>query len=89
MVDLVRAAFILGATASFLFLMSGLEVVQAFFEGWAPQLVADTVASLSFLSHFKLLMRGVIELPTLFYFTSLIGLLLFLNTAIIDSLKTR
>ena len=82
-------AFILGATASLLFLMSGLEMVQAFFEGWAPQILADTIASLSFLSHFRLLMRGVIELPTLFYFTSLIALLLFLNAAIIDSLKTR
>ena len=34
-------AFVLAAAICFLFLMSGLELVQAFFRGWAPDALVD------------------------------------------------
>ena len=46
-------AFVLGAAACFLFLMSGVDLVLAAFRAWAPPLVVDTVASFSFITHFS------------------------------------
>lgn len=77
-------AFVLGAIACFVFLMSGVELVLAAFRGWAPQLVVDVVASFSIITHFSGLMRGVIELGTVVFFASLIGLCLVVNTLIVD-----
>ena len=57
-------AFVVGAAACFLFLMSGLDLVLAAFRPWAPPLVVDTVASFSFLTHFGQLTKGVIDLAT-------------------------
>jgi len=57
------------------------------FTGWAPQFVIDTIASLSFLTHFKTMARGLVTLQSLFFFFSLIGLALFINTIIIDLKK--
>ena len=80
-------AFIIGAALSFLFLMSGLPLVLSAFQGWAPQLLVDTIASLSFLTHFQAITKGVIDLRTAIFFVSLIALCLFANTAIIDLKK--
>ena len=44
-------AFVIGAAVIFLFMMSGLELVQSAFRGWAPELVIDLVRSFSFLVH--------------------------------------
>ena len=40
-------AFVAAAAICFLFLMSGLELVQAFFQAWAPAFLVDAVARLS------------------------------------------
>lgn len=77
-------AFIISAVVCFLFLMSGVELVQSFFQGWAPDFVLDTVRSLSFLTHFNVITRGVIDLRDIIYFASLIGVFLYVNAAIVD-----
>ena len=77
-------AFILSSVVCFLFLMSGLELVQSFFQGWAPEFVLDALRSLSFLTHFNTIIRGVIDLRDVVYFASMIGVFLFANTAIVD-----
>jgi ABC-2 type transport system permease protein len=64
--------------------MSGLELVQSFFQGWAPEFVLDALRSLSFLTHFNTIIRGVIDLRDVVYFASMIGVFLFANTAIVD-----
>ena len=58
-------AFVVGAAACFLFLMSGVDLVLAAFRPWALAAVVDTVASFSVLSHFGQLMKGVVDLATL------------------------
>lgn len=80
-------AFVLSAAASFLFLMSGVDLVLAAFRPWAPQLVVDTVASFSFLTHFGELMKGVVSLATVLFFASLIVLCLLVNTLLTDLKK--
>ena len=77
-------AFILSSVVCFLFLMSGLELVQSFFQGWAPEFVLDALRSLSFLTHFNTIIRGVIDLRDVVYFASMIGVFLFANPAIVD-----
>ena len=80
-------AFIVAATVCFLFTMSGLELVLNFFRLWAPDVLIDTVASMSFLSHFRAITKGVIDLRDIVYFSSLITLFLFANVAAVDFKK--
>lgn len=77
-------AFVVAAATCFLFLMSGLDLVLAAFRPWASPLVVDTVASFSFLTHFSQLTKGVIDLATLVFFLSVIGVCLLVNTLIVD-----
>ena len=80
-------AFVLAVTVCFLFLMSGLDLVQAFFRGWAPETLIDAVARLSFLSNFMAISQGVIDLRNIVFFLSLIGVGLFINTALVEIKK--
>lgn len=80
-------AFVLGAAAGFLFLMSGMELVLAAFRGWAPPLVTDIVASFSFITQYGQMMKGVLELSSLLFFASLIGVCLLVNALLVDLKK--
>jgi ABC-2 type transport system permease protein len=80
-------AFVLAAAICFLFLMSGLELVQALFRGWAPDSLIATIASLSLLSAFDAISQGVIDLRALVLFGSLIAVSLFVNTALVELKK--
>lgn len=80
-------AFIVAATICFLLVMSGLELVLGFFRGWAPAFIVDAIASMSFLNHFELISRGVITLPSLFFYFSIIAFFLFANVVIVEQRK--
>jgi ABC-2 type transport system permease protein len=80
-------AFILTVVTCFLFLFSGFPLVQSVFSGWAPQVLVDAIASLSFLTHFQSIAKGVIDLRDLIYFATLIGVWLVANTIVLDMKK--
>jgi len=80
-------AFILAATICFLFVMSGVDLVQNSLRAWAPAIVSSAVSSMSFLSHFEQITRGVIELPTIILFASIIVAALFANVIALDQKK--
>lgn len=80
-------AFIVAATVCFLFTMSGLDLVLNFFRPWAPEFFVRTIASMSFLTHFVAVMKGVIELRDLIFFGSLIIFWLFANIVVVDLRK--
>ncbi|VUX45437.1 ABC transporter permease [Candidatus Defluviicoccus seviourii] len=80
-------AFILGATVCFLFTMSGVELVLETVRAIAPAAVVDAVASLSFLSHFSTITKGVIDLRDLVFFVSMIVFWLFATTIIVNARK--
>jgi ABC-2 type transport system permease protein len=69
-------AFILGVVACFVFLLAGFPLVLDVFRGWAPQALTDAIASLSFLTHFQSIEKGVIDVRDLLYFAMLIGFFL-------------
>jgi ABC-2 type transport system permease protein len=80
-------AFIVAATVCFIFTMSGLELVLNFFRLWAPDLLIDTVASMSFLTHFRAIAKGVIDFRDVIFFGSLIAFFLFANVVAVDAKK--
>lgn len=82
-------AFIVASMAGFLLVMAGFDLVQASVRDWAPIFVTEIVQSLSFLSHFKQLTAGVIELPTVVFFASMILLCLWVNVQIVDMKKAQ
>ena len=80
-------AFVLSATACFLFTVSGSPIVLGPILGWAPGALVRTIANLSFLGHFTAISRGMLDLRDLIYFGSVIVLFLFANTVIIELKK--
>lgn len=81
-------AFILSATICFLFLTSGMELVQNVLRSWTPRIVSDAVASMSFLSHYEEITRGVIGLDSIVFFASLIVFALFANAIAVSQKKS-
>jgi len=77
-------AFVVTVFVCFAFLLSGFPMVLNLFSGWAPQALVDGIASLSFLSHFGDISRGVVELRDLAYFALLIGAALYASTIVLD-----
>ncbi len=82
-------AFIAAAAVCFLFTVSGLDMVLNVFQGWAPPFVIETVASLSFLSHFAAVTSGVIDLRDVVFFLSMISFWLFATVVAVDVEKGR
>jgi ABC-2 type transport system permease protein len=80
-------AFIFTVVICFGFLLSGFALVLGLFEGWAPQAVIDAIASLSFLTHFSSISKGVIDIRDLIYFAVLIAAWLAANAIVLDMKK--
>jgi ABC-2 type transport system permease protein len=80
-------AFILTVVVCFLFLLAGFPLVLDAFKSWAPQPIVDAVASLSFLTHFDAISKGVIDLRDLVYFALVIGFWLYATALVIDLKK--
>ena len=77
-------AFVISIVVCFGFLLSGFPMVLDVFSGWAPQSIVDAIASLSFLTHFSNISRGVIDFRDLVYFGLLIGTFLYANTIVLQ-----
>ena len=82
-------AFVLAALVCLIFSVGGTPIVLEFFTGWAPAGVIDTIASLSFMSNFRAIARGVIDVSALVYFASVITFFLFANVILVDLYKAR
>ena len=80
-------AFIFTVVICFGFLLSGFPLVLGLFDGWAPQAIIDAVASLSFLTHFSSISKGVIDLRDLLYFGILIAVWLAANAIVLEIKK--
>jgi ABC-2 type transport system permease protein len=79
-------AFIFTVVLCFLFLLSGFPIVLGVFDGF-PQAIVDAVASLSFLTHFQSISKGVIDLRDLLYFATVIGVWLAATSIVLDMKK--
>ncbi|MCB1630309.1 MAG: ABC transporter permease subunit [Pseudomonadales bacterium] len=77
-------AFILTAVACLLFILSGFPLVLDTVSAWAPRTVVDAVASMSFLTRFNSVARGVIGLQDLLFFVALTVVWLVATTVVIE-----
>ena len=77
-------AFILTAAVCLLFVLAGFPLVLNVFKDWLPMLVVDTVASLSFMTHFGAIAKGVLGLQDLLYFVSVIMVWLLANSVVVE-----
>ena len=80
-------AFIGAVVAGFVFVMAGFDLVLAAVRPWAPDIVVQAIASMSFIGHFQRITDGVLEVPALVFFISLIVFALWLNVQALDARK--
>lgn len=81
-------AFVLCAVVCFLVLLAGFPAALDLVRGWLPGEVGEpaarALASISAMSHFDSMMRGVVDLRDILYFGSMIVAFVYLTTAIVD-----
>lgn len=77
-------AFILSAVVCFLFILAGFPLVVDLFKDWLPAVMVDAIASLSFLTHFTSISKGVLSLRDLLYLISVIGVWLGATTVVVE-----
>jgi ABC-2 type transport system permease protein len=80
-------AFVVAVVVCFLFILSGFPLVLDFFRGWAPQILINAIASLSFLTHYNNISKGVLDFRDIFYFLSFIGFWLYVTVVFVDLKK--
>jgi ABC-2 type transport system permease protein len=82
-------AFILAVVGCFVVLLAGFPMVLDAFRAWAPGALVDAIASLSFLTHFEAIAKGVIDVRDVLYFAMLIGLFLLATAITLDVRKSE
>jgi ABC-2 type transport system permease protein len=82
-------AFIFTAVVCFLLLLCGFTPLVNAMDTVLPQALVDAIASLSFLTHFYSITKGVIDLRDLLYFGSLIAVSLAATAIVLDMKKAN
>ncbi len=82
-------AFVISFVICFAFNLSGFPMVIDVFSAWAPQVIVDTISSFSFLTHFNSILKGVIDIRDLIFFTTLIAFWLYANVLAIEVNKSN
>ena len=80
-------AFVISVVLCFLFILSGFPLVLDFFTGWAPQILVNAIASLSFMTHFDSIQKGIIDFRDMVYFAVMIIFWLYANVVTIEAKK--
>lgn len=82
-------AFILTLVVCFLLTLSGYPLVLSIFQGWLPAALVESIASLSFLTHYQALSKGVLDLRDVVYFLVMIGAWLYASAIVIELKKAN
>jgi ABC-2 type transport system permease protein len=80
-------AFIVTLVVCFVLTLSGYPLVLNLFRGWLPEALVDLVASLSFLTHFQAISKGVLDLRDIVYFVVMGMAWLYASAIVIDMKK--
>jgi len=80
-------AFVITVTVCFLFTAGGSSAVIGMVKGWASDEVIQAIQSMSFLTHFQNISKGVIDLRDAIYFAALIAAWLAANIIVVDLKK--
>jgi ABC-2 type transport system permease protein len=71
------------------FVSSGSPIVLNAFSGWAPQILLDAIATLSFLTHFDAINKGVLDIRDLLFFAAVITAWLLASAIVIEIKKAN
>jgi ABC-2 type transport system permease protein len=82
-------AFIITIVICFLFLLSGFPLVIDLFSLWAPGAIVNAITSLSFLTHFAAISKGVIDIRDLIYFFLVMGAWLYATSIVLEMKKAE
>ncbi|MEO8016321.1 MAG: ABC transporter permease subunit [Pseudomonadota bacterium] len=82
-------AFLVAMLLCFLLLIAGYPAAIDWFQSWAPQWLVGGVASLSFLTHFENIAKGVLDLRDVLYYALVIVFFLLASTVVLDARKSR
>lgn len=82
-------AFVLSAVVCLLLTVSGTPLVLNVVTGWAPPGVVEAIASLSFMSNFEAISKGVIDVVSVIFFATIMALFLFANVLFVNLYKAR
>lgn len=80
-------AFISTLSIGLLFVLSGFPIVTDFFYQWVPTVIVNAIRDFSFMTNFETMTKGVIDLRHIVFFTTFIGLFLFINTLALEAKK--
>lgn len=80
-------AFILAIVICFVFVLAGSPVIIDMFQSWAPVMLIDAIAALSFLSHFQNIAKGVIALQDVLFYVLSIAVWLCAGFVVIEQKK--
>jgi ABC-2 type transport system permease protein len=80
-------AFVLTVSVCFLLLFAGFPMVLGVLRGLLPLGMIDAIASVSFLTHFTSITKGVIDVRDLVYYAVMIGGFLVANVIVLDLKK--
>lgn len=82
-------AFVATLVVCLLFTLAGFPLVLDAFSGWAPVALVELVSSLSFLSHFQAISKGVLAANDVIYFIVVIAAWLVAGAILIDLKKAE
>jgi len=80
-------AFILTVVVCFLLVLAGFPLVLSAFRSWAPNTIVDAVSSLSFLTHYQAISRGVLDFRDIGFFVLIIIAWLIATVLIVNMKK--
>ena len=82
-------SFLIAVLLCFLLLIAGFPMVTDWVSAWLPQWLVDGVVSLSFLTHFENITRGVLDLRDVLYYALVTVFFLLASTVVLESRKSK
>jgi ABC-2 type transport system permease protein len=82
-------AFLIAAWTCFLLLIAGYPAATDWFQTWAPQWLVAGITSLSFLTHFENIVKGVLDLRDVLYYALVMIFFLLASAVVLESSKSK
>jgi ABC-2 type transport system permease protein len=82
-------AFLVAMLICFVLLIAGYPAAIDWFQTWAPAWLVSGIASLSFLTHFENVTKGVLDLRDVLYYALVTIFFLLASTVVLDARKSK
>lgn len=82
-------AFIMTVVICFAFVLAGFPMVTDAFSAFAPQMLVDAIAGLSFLTHFEAIAKGLLDVRDILFFLGFIAAWLLATAVVLDLKKAE